>query len=318
MLEREANRISTRPLLVLGTILAALLGPPVLALEESSPATAAAETVATDNRVGPHLRVTYLANEGFLLQSGEQKLLIDALFPGIRNYPRVTGSLREDLLAARPPFSGIKVALASHHHDDHFGPTEALTFLATSLETVLIATPQAIARFDEAKGWTAEIGARVRGIYPAEGRSTTVNLPGISIEILNLHHGRGRRPWVENLGFLIDVNGFRVLHVGDTEATVEDFRPYDLPSRSIDLAILPGWFLAEPNWVAVSQSLGARNIAAMHLAEESAPPSWFGSSKNLEGRLQLIRTNFPDAWIPRGPLDSRVFGLDTARSDLPR
>jgi len=34
------------------------------------------------------VKITYLANEGFLLSSEEEKVLVDALFDGIRHSPR--------------------------------------------------------------------------------------------------------------------------------------------------------------------------------------------------------------------------------------
>lgn len=251
--------------------------------------------------------VTYLANEGFLLASGEEKVLIDALFPGIDNYPTVPATVRADLVAARGPFAGVDLVLATHYHDDHFGPEEVLAFLTTQRDAPLVSTPQAVERIRASGEIDPELQSRLHAVHPREGDSVTFTEGAVRVEILNLHHGRGRRPPVENLGFLIELGGLRILHVGDTEVSLADVAPYDLDERAIDLALLPGWFLAEPGWAEVTRALAPRAIVAMHLAEPDAPASWFGSAGSLEGRKRRIREAFPGVWIPSRPLESRQF-----------
>ena len=50
------------------------------------------------------VRVTYLANEGFLIARGEQKVLLDALFPGIDNYPVPAAETVADIQSGEAPF----------------------------------------------------------------------------------------------------------------------------------------------------------------------------------------------------------------------
>ncbi len=135
----------------------------------------------------------------------------------------------------------------------------------------------------------------------------------IAIDVLNLHHGRGRRPPVQNLGFIVHIGGRRVLHIGDTEAVTRDFAPLRLGSEPVDLALLPGWFLtswdgSSPDWVSVVRNeIRPRNVAAMHLASPSAPANYFGSDGSLERRVAAIRTNFPGAAIFTRPLQQRTY-----------
>ncbi len=277
------------------------------AASPSSPLSDTPERAGAPTTNPPTMTVTYLANEGFLLSAGETKVLVDALFPGIRHYPKLTEDTRAELLAARPPFDEVDLVLATHSHEDHFGPAETLAFLSASPNAVLVTTPQAVARLTAAADFDPAIRARVHAIHPAEGASQTVSASGASVEVLNLHHGHERRPPIDNLGFVIHLGGFVVLHIGDTEATLPEFSAYALGSRRIDLALLPGWFLAEPKWTPVTHSLSPRALAAMHLAEPDAPPSWFGSAGSLAGRMRRIRADFPGIWIPRAALESRTF-----------
>ncbi len=60
----------------------------------------------------------------------------------------------------------------------------------------------------------------------------------IDVRVLNLHHG-DRDPPGENLGYVVTIEDTRILHFGDTEATLEDFRPYIDELQDADIALLP-------------------------------------------------------------------------------
>lgn len=253
-------------------------------------------------REGAGVEITYLANEGFLLAAGEHKVLIDALFAGLDGYPKVPAEVGSKLARAAAPFDGIDLVLATHFHGDHFGAAAVARHLAASGAT-FVSTPDAVARLAAATDDPVRAVAR----YPAEGQRSALDLDDdLGVEVLNLHHGRSR-PEIQNLGFLIELGGLKILHVGDTEVSVDDLRPYDLASEGIDVALVPGWIVAEPRWRPVVAEIAPRHVVVMHLAEPSAPASWFGSAGNREGRIALIREHFPEAWIPTEPMARRRY-----------
>jgi L-ascorbate metabolism protein UlaG (beta-lactamase superfamily) len=89
--------------------------------------------------------------------------------------------------------------------------------------------------------------ARVEALYPKEGARIHRRMGEIDLQVLNLHHGRGRNPPVENLGFLLQLGGLKLLHIGDTEANRADFHIYSLADESIDVAFLPGESVTFPS-----------------------------------------------------------------------
>ncbi len=256
------------------------------------------------------VEITYLANEGFLLTAGEHKVLVDALFPGLTPYPSVPEPTRSRLERAEPPFDGVSLVLATHFHDDHFGARQVARHLAAS-KAIFVSTPQATARLMEElpKDSSADIVAQ----HPQEGARSALSQPGIELEVLNLHHGRDRDPPVQNLGFLIRLGGVKILHVGDTEVSVDDIRPYRLDREEIDVALLPSWFFGSARWQGVIDAIRARSLVVMHLATAKAPGSWFGSAGSRARRLEQIRSAYPEAWIPTEPLDTRRFAPGTVR-----
>ena len=65
--------------------------------------------------------VTYVANEGVLIQSDSKQVLIDALHkPYLSEYLATPQKVLDDMMASRPPFEDIELLLVSHIHGDHF------------------------------------------------------------------------------------------------------------------------------------------------------------------------------------------------------
>lgn len=250
--------------------------------------------------------VTHLANEGFLLEGGGKKVLVDALFSGLPGYRRVSPSTGKRLESALPPFDGIDLILATHFHDDHFSPGPVRHYLQANPRAVFVSTPNAVERL-LATG--SDFPGRIFAVLPPEGVREAHQFNGVEVEVLNLHHGRDRTPPVQNLGFVIRLGGRQVLHVGDTEATAAELAPLNLEKDPVSVALLPGWYLTSSGaWgEAVREAIRPRNIGAMHLAAKDAPSSYFGSDGSLQDRIQTIRRNFPDAEVFVKEMQERVY-----------
>ena len=84
--------------------------------------------------------ITYIANEGFLIETNNSKVLIDALFGGIRGNwcDQPNDSVSNFMLKGIPPFDSIDLVLVSHKHSDHFNEQMVITFLTNNKKTVLI------------------------------------------------------------------------------------------------------------------------------------------------------------------------------------
>jgi L-ascorbate metabolism protein UlaG (beta-lactamase superfamily) len=249
--------------------------------------------------------ITYLANEGFLLQAGEDAVLIDALFgDGLAGYPTVPQPLRDELEDGRGRFRGIDCVLATHFHGDHFNPQVVARFLSR-VPAQFISTREAVENVLPAL--VSREGPDPHGLRPARHQVEVVDCGGVSVSAMSFHHGR---LGVKNLAFLVDFDGLTILHVGDTEITADEIRPWRLVDRQIDVALLPAWHLTEPTWLPIIEEIGARHLVAMHLASADAPSSWFGSAGSLEGRIAEIQRQVPTAWIPIEAMERRVFAVE--------
>ena len=258
---------------------------------------------ATDGS-GAETSVTifYLANEGFLIEAEDKSVLIDALFgDGLGGYPAVPLPLRSELEGGEGRFAEVDCVLATHAHADHFSAREVAGFLER-VPAQFLSTREAV---EEVSGLLAgDAPPAPRWLRPARHSIETIDCGGIEVSAMSFHHGR---LMVKNLAYLIELGGLTLLHVGDTEITAQEIRPWGLGERNIDVAMLPAWHLTERSWIPVIEEIGAREIIAMHLASPGAPSSWFGSAGSLDARVDEIRRHVPRAWIPMEPLAERTF-----------
>lgn len=259
------------------------------------PTDAAASKARGAGAASGEIEVLYLANAGFLIEVDDHKVLIDGLFgPGLPGYPTVPGEQRRALERGRPPFDRIDVVLATHHHDDHFDPSAVARFLRAAPAARFVSTPQAVERLLRVDGARA-LDERVHAATPTAERPERSLQNGIPVLALALHHGRSPAA-AQNLGFVLDLGGASVLHVGDTEASAAEMRAAGLV-EPVDLALVTSWSRAS-----VAAATRARRVVVMHLAEPNAPAAFFGRHGGFEQQVASLRREAPDALLALDPM----------------
>jgi len=267
-----------------------------------APVTAQEAEPKPEPKRGP-LSVTYIGNEGFMIESGGVKVLVDALYrDGVPGYVVIPEERRRLLETAQPPFADVTLILATHYHADHFDPGAVLEHLKASPKTVFLSTPQAVDLMRELPDFDTVRG-RVRPEHPQEGERVRAERPGLVLHVLNLHHGR-ERP-VQNLGFIIEMRGVKILHVGDTEATVKDFQANLIREEEIDLVFLPYWYLTAGNEKAIEEAIAPGRIVATHLPPPSDPQGLLQTQGGFEKLAAGIEGRFPKAVVFRQEMETR-------------
>jgi L-ascorbate metabolism protein UlaG (beta-lactamase superfamily) len=181
------------------------------------------------------VEVTFYDLSGFLIQIGDKKILVDALFGWFPRYAPPQEAF-DRMSAGEPPFDEIDLVLVTHNHPDHFSADVASGFLQENPETALVSTSQVV-RSIEASG--IELVNPIYSINIAAGERETITLEGIEIECLYISHGI---PDFLNLGFVVTVGQVSFFHSGDlsTEAvSVDDLLAYQIPEKQLDLAFIP-------------------------------------------------------------------------------
>ena len=242
------------------------------------------------------LVVTALANEGFLVEAAGHRVLIDALFrQGVEGYATLSAATRTRLESAAAPFGDAAFVLSTHFHADHFAPEAVAAYLTASPGSRFLSTPQALARLTALS--RPEVSARADGLLPSGGRRAVREHRGVRVHALDIHHGRTRP--IEHIGLLVELGGYRVLHIGDSEATAAELRASGAAADPVDVFFVPYWYLTHDDGRQAVRDVGARHVVVMH----AASPAIDGTVRRAGGFRQLfeeMRKAFPNAvWLER-------------------
>ncbi len=242
------------------------------------------------------LELTSLANMGVMVRSGGSKILIDALFD--KPNPEYRAPDPETLgriLKGEAPFDGVGLVLVTHDHPDHFDAALAVRYLEAQPKVRLVAPADAVeAMRRKASDWT-KIGPRVVPVDLKVGEKGRWDLNGVSVTACRTLHS-GDRDAPMNLMYILEVNGRRVWHEGDTNGKPEVFRAFGLDKISFDLAVVHYWFPLEPNCARfLQEDLKADHIALGHLPIrlEGDAPGKIGQVRQYYKDLILLLPGIP-------------------------
>lgn len=220
------------------------------------------------------LELSYVGNMGVLVETLEKTVLFDGFhkeYGPDYMYP-TTSMIRKLQLGKYNDFSKIEIACVTHKHGDHFDPNYCNNFLEENREAIVIGPNQVKQEILGLKSQHNEkVGERVKAIaYNNEIHS--IGHQGIHVQAIQCNHvNQERHASIENIAYLVEVNGFRILHVGDTHwgLTEEPFEKLAIKSNKLDIAILPYWMLLEDSSKEKMQKL----IAPKHIIATHIPPS---------------------------------------------
>lgn len=205
--------------------------------------------------------ITYIANEGVLIESGDKKVLIDALFNEFyENYVSPAESTRKAMVNGVAPYNDIDAVLTTHIHRDHFEANITGDFLKAHGESIFLSTSQAKAALEEAHDDYNSFGSRV--IAHGEGLYTlTDEVNGITVHSFFIDHS----PGIENMGFVLEINDSRILHLGDSNLDMERFKQLNLKQYNINTALIPYWYMSdETGQQIINEQIGAEVLVGIH------------------------------------------------------
>ena len=230
------------------------------------------------------IRVTHVFNAGYLITAGDKRILIDALYQG---YPE---GILKPVVYAQPPFDGVDLILATHEHLDHFSPELVARYMRENPNTIFISTKSAV---DQLLAEDRDLRQRAKGVDLKMGERKQIDTEGLDLEAIYVSHGV---PDLLNLGFIITVDGVKLLHTGDISpdhVRVSYLQDYGLPGEQIDVAFVPYFLLTMEEYHAhVTEGIQPRYVIPMHYPYEAPPVS--------------IEETFPNAFVFTGTMESWV------------
>jgi ankyrin repeat protein len=245
------------------------------------------------------LEITYISNEGFLVVSGNHKLLIDApTKTGYGRYLATPEPIIEDILNGRPPFDNIDFLLVTHKHGDHFDVDLTGACLAKNPNAILLSSQEVFLEMAlYAKGFN-EVKSRIFSVTPPPGSSAGVAAAGVHMTLLHLSHGQAK---IQNTGFLVNLGTKIILHLGDGSLQVDRkfFKNLRLNTLGIDAAFIPYWDFLQPGGrEMIKKHVQPRHIVLMHI-----PPR---EIQEIARVVEEQKEEFPNVIILKNPLEKKA------------
>jgi len=199
-------------------------------------------------------KVTYIANMGFMIDTQNNKILIDALFGekelGYCDTP--DSNIIQEMIEGKGTFKDIDLVLATHNHQDHFHAPYVQQFLENNPKAGFISSFQATNKLSQNKQIISLTPKKLSKLETLQKdiKITFFRLPHSSNMISDELSGEkyNKHEKVENVGILIETDGVKIFHSGDSYAGLPDeFEKYKLQNEGIDIAILDRIYLFNEN-----------------------------------------------------------------------
>jgi 26S proteasome non-ATPase regulatory subunit 10 len=247
----------------------------------------------------PSMEVVYIANSGFFISCGKQKILIDALFrDGFGRYPVPEKEVLESMLKGEPPYNNVDLLLFTFKQAAHFDPHLTETYLVNNPNTVFLAPRQVGLDLEIFGSQFPKIKHQVVTITPPVNSLAEVTIKGIKVKILRLNYGAD----FQNLGYIIKMEGKTLCFLGDAvlKNNENTFQKLGLGQQGIDVLFITYWdFLNGEARAIIHQHIQPKHIAVSHIPTADAD--------NITKEIQKLEKEYPNVTIFKKTMANRVY-----------
>jgi len=258
-------------------------------------------------------KITYVSNEGFLIETNGKKVLIDGLFDKIEGNwcDSPSENLIESLKNSTPPFDRIDLIAITHNHIDHFNESVVVNHLLSNPQGLVICPNQVGEVLADNPNYE-KFSDRIISLTPLMYSDTNIVISEIPIRVMRFEHSHymeedsitgkkiNRHRNVENLGYLFTVDGITMFHCGDTNPLNEkEYSTFSLNKEEIDVAFLERLFYARgaEGMDIINNYITPKQIIIMHInpGNKSLFVNHFKSvesTKVFENKMESISLTF--------------------------
>jgi L-ascorbate metabolism protein UlaG (beta-lactamase superfamily) len=174
------------------------------------------------------LKITYLANCGFLYEGNKSKVLIDPFGTKFGNtFFLPANETKTNIIKGNVPFDNIDLLLITHIHEDHFDAKLTEAFLLNNPKAKIICPPQVYAQMKDSCISFAQIKSQITSPSLIIGESKKIKVNGITVTVIRMQHGTNRSldgvkysdytdyEKTENFGYVIHFDKKNIFHQGD-------------------------------------------------------------------------------------------------------
>lgn len=202
--------------------------------------------------------ITYIANEGFLVETASHKIIIDGLFNQIEGdwCDSPTDKMLLKMKNAEAPFNDIDLIAVTHNHVDHFKEDVVMQHLLSNQKAILLCPNQVYSVLSGQEEFV-KVKERVVPVTPDLYSDSNLVVSEMKIRVLRLEHSHyekvdpesgevyNKHKDIENLGFVIETQDVKLFHCGDTNPRNEkEYQVFKLHKEGIDIAFLERQFVS--------------------------------------------------------------------------
>ncbi len=260
-------------------------------------------------------KVTYISNEGFLIENSGKKILVDALFETIEGNwcDSPSDTMVELMKNSSPPFDDIDIIAITHNHRDHFNESVVVNHMLSNKKGIVIC-PKKVGEILSKNPAFEKFSERIISVTPPLYSDTNIVVSNIPVRVLRFEHSHymekdsitgveiNRHRNVENIGYLFNINGVKIFHCGDTNPFNEkEYTTYSLNSEEVDIAFLERMFFSagETGVKIINDDIMPENIILMHINphNKSLFANHFKTDSTVtvfENKMESITLNFQE------------------------
>lgn len=269
---------------------------------------------ASDGSIQAGLKITFIANEGFLLNSPSKKVLIDALYKNVYS-PNVKPSaqLIQKMENADPPFDNIDIICITHDHNDHYDINCVGKHLEKDIKAILVCPNSVANAFRNYSNYNA-IKERIISITAGSGVKVDTIFNDVPITIFGFRHCLSNFYDMEHNSYLLNMEGVKIYHSGDSWGYKNEFNAFNLQNDSIDV----GFFEVDMFWEAVAhnplnglqrinQYFSPDNIVLMH-----NNPTYLSGGEQIVNNVKNV---FPNIYLFKREMEEKELKNSILTSD---
>jgi ankyrin repeat protein len=248
----------------------------------------------------PQLEIYFIANEGFLIKSPIQSILIDGLSRnGYGQYSVTPLSVIKQMDSKSAPFENVKFLVFTHNHSDHFDLEYTEQFMTKNTGTILIAPKEILLELAVGSDKYNSIKHRSVAVTPPANSYTDVSVKGMHMKVVRMQHGP-----MEHVGYLVNLEGMTFFHMADVNLPFEkDFlKKLNLKNENIDVLFIPFWnFREKAGRDIIKESIAPKHIILMHIPTHEV--------ENVTKDIEKYKNDFPNVMFFKEPLEKKVFSI---------
>ena len=245
---------------------------------------------------GDKVKVTYIANDGVMIDFQGKKVAIDAINRSGNLNGWISPSNAE-LTAVEngdPPYNDIDVIMITHNHGDHYSTSAVQSYLAKHPNTKLIVPSRMKSSF-------SAYANRMPNFSLQKFDRVNVILNEISIDVLRVEHFDqfgNDFSGVESYTYVVDMGGKKFMHTGDLDYVDSRLGDFNLLEDSITVAFIPtfGNLVNSNNRDSLLNNVNPKHIVGLHFL-----------SASLSTSLSQINTIYPGADALTLPFETRKY-----------